>query len=164
MELTSSYNTTNEDILQSIVFAYGNIAFRMNSEEFVKYKDMILQAINNLLLRPVNDANGLTYDNACVSYGKVILTHFTNQPDIDNLAVNYLKMLPLKNCLLESERTVMSLMRMLENGNPVLLKDTVLPEVKEALKRIEAFRISEGEILKSEGVALMMMIKNKLQI
>jgi len=133
-------------------------------EEFPKYKDLVLNAINTLLLRPINDNNSITYDNACSSYGKVILTHFTNNTDIDNLTINYLKMLPLKNCLIESEKTAMNLMRMLEAGNPILLRDNVLPEVKEAIKRINEFRVAEGEILKDEGVALMMLIKNKLQI
>lgn len=136
----------------------------MNSDEFSKYKDIVLNAINNLILRPVNDNNMITYDNACTSFGKVILTHFTNSPDIDTLSVNYLKMLPLKNCLVESEKTAMNLMRMLEAGNPVLFRDNVLPEVKEAIKRINDFRVAEGEILKDEGVALMMMVKNRLQI
>jgi hypothetical protein len=162
--LTNGYKTTNEDILQSIIYCYGLIAVRISVEDFLKYKDIILNAINTLLTRPVKENQCITYDNACSSYGKVILTHFKNASDIDNLVVNYLKMLPLKNCLIESEATTMSLLRMLESGNQILLKETVFPEVKNTIQRINDFRISEGEILEDEGVALMMILKNKLQI
>jgi hypothetical protein len=163
-ELTGNFQTTNEDILQSIIYAYGVIASRISEEEFPKYKDIILNSINTLISRPMNDNNSTTYDNACASYGRVIMTHFTKTAEIDSLAVNYLKMLPLKNCLVESEKTAMNLLKSLEAGNTILTNQNVFPEVKEAIKRINEFRVSEGEILKHEGIALMMLVQNKYQI
>jgi len=124
-----------------------------------------MNSMNHLLSRPVTDLNGLTYDNAVASYGKIILKHFVNSSaDATTLILQYLSLLPLKNDLEESEKVTVALLRLMEQGHPLLTTENVLPRVKEAIKRINAFRTEEGEILENEGVALMCIVSNKYQI
>jgi len=123
-----------------------------------------MNSINHLLSRPVSEANGLTYDNAVASFGKVILKHLINTPEATNLINQYLNLLPLKYDLEESEKVTVNLLRLLEQGHPLLTNDSVLPNAKEAIKRINSFRTEEGEILESEGVALLVVVSNKYQI
>lgn len=162
--MTQSIQTTNEDILQSIIYAYGTIASRFSSEEFQKFRSLIMNSINHLLSRPVTDSNELTYDNAVASFGKIILKHLQNSPDANALILQYLSLLPLKHDLEESEKVTVALLRLLDQGHPLLTSDNVLPAVKEAIRRINAFRNEEGEILENEGVALMVIVSNKYQI
>lgn len=162
--MTQAFQTTNEDILQSIIYAYGVISNRLSAEEFAKYQAVIMNAVNHLLSRQLNDINSLTYDNAISSFGKVVLKQMVNSPDFATLVVKYLSLLPLKNDLEESEKVTFTLLRDLEKGNPLLTQEGVLPAAKEAIKRINTFRVEEGEILEDEGVALMMLVTNKYQI
>ena len=112
----------------------------------------------------MSDLNGLTYDNAVASFGKIILKHFVNSPDAITLVLQYLSLLPLKHDLEESEKVTVNLLKLLEQGHPLLTSESVLPAAKEAIKRINAFRAEEGEILENEGVALMVIVGNKYQI
>jgi len=163
-ELTQSFQTSNEDILQSVIYAYGTITSRFTPEDFTKYQALILTSINHLLSRPVNDSNGLTYDNAVASFGKVILNHMLNSPDVNSLVTQYLNLLPLKHDMEESEKVTLNLLNLLNQGHSVLTQDSMLSIVKETIKRINSFRTEEGEFLEHEGVALMLIVSNKFQI
>lgn len=150
--------------MQSIIYAYGTIASKFTTEEFGKYETLIMNSINHLLSRPVTESNGLTYDNAVASFGKLVLKHFINSAESNNLLLQYLDLLPLKNDLEESEKVTVTLLRLLEQAHPLLTSESVLPAAKEAVTRINAFRIEEGEILENEGVALLVIVANKYQI
>ncbi len=162
--MTQSFQTTNEDILQSVIYAYGTIASRFSSEEFAKYQTLVMNSINHLLARPVTEVNGLTYDNAVASFGKIVLKHLSNTSEANNLITQYLNLFPLKYDLEESEKVTVNLLRLLDQGHPLLTNEAILPVAKEAIKRINAFRTDEGEILESEGVALLVIVTNKYQI
>ncbi len=123
-----------------------------------------MNSINHLLNRSVNDSNGLTYDNAVASFGKIVLKHAVNFPDAVNLTLQYLGLLPLKHDLEESNKVTVALLKLLEQGHTLSSNESVLPAAKEAIKRINALRAEEGEILENEGVALMVIIANKYQI
>lgn len=122
-----------------------------------------MNAVNTLLARPVTDRNALTYDNAASTYGKIVLSHYSDRSDFNSLYAKYLDMLPLQNDIDESCNVTMSLLKSLHEGNPLLFNDGLLPSLKNAIQRINKFRL-EGDILEDEGVALMMLVCNKLNI
>jgi hypothetical protein len=113
--------------------------------------------------RPVNDDNGYTFDNAIGALGKVI--YFQSELDKGTvLAGQFLSLLPVKNDLEESEAIVKLLLNETLNKNPVLVNDTVLPQVINAVKRINEFRQKEEEILDEEGLALLLIFAQNYQL
>jgi hypothetical protein len=112
--------------------------------------------------RPVTDDNGYTFDNAVGALGKVIYFQSESEKGII-LANHFLSLLPVKNDLEESGAIIKLLLNETLNKNPILVNDTVLPQVINAVKRTNEFR-KEEEILDNEGLALLVMFAQNYQL
>jgi hypothetical protein len=150
----TNYRTTNEDILQSIIFGLGVIAYRLPSDEFQKIADKILGPIITVISRNVTDDNCYTYDNAISALGKYVISHCqTDQKGLEMIS-QFLSLLPLKNDLDESEDITKLLLQQIANQHPLLVNDVTSPKLKEALVRTNEFRKSEEEFFINDKEAL----------
>ena len=130
---TSNLNTTNEDLLQSIVFGYGVICKRLNKDQFKEYNAKIVTFIANLMQREVNEDNGRTYDNAVSAMGKYLIYQCNNDANSLNMSKQFIKLLPLKNDLEECKVICEELFNQIKNNNPLFVNDTNMPEIKQSL-------------------------------
>ena len=130
---TSNLNTTNEDLLQSIVFGYGVICKRLNKDQFKEYNAKIITFIANLMQREVNEDNGRTYDNAVSAMGKYLIYQCNNDANSLNMSKQFIKLLPLKNDLEECKVICEELFNQIKNNNPLFVNDTNMPEIKQSL-------------------------------
>ena len=130
---TSNLDTTNEDLLQSIVFGYGVICKRLNKDQFKEYNSKIITYIANLMQREVNEDNGKTYDNAVSSMGKYLIYQSNNDANSLNMCKQFIKLLPLKNDLDECKAVCEEFFNQIKNNNPLFVNDTNLPEIKQSL-------------------------------
>jgi ribosomal protein S13 len=152
-----NFKTKNEDIIQSIVYGLGVIAERLSKEEFSKVQGKVLGYIVNILKRNVNDDNSGTFDNAIGALGKYVYKQSNNDAEGIALASEFIALLPLKNDFDEGEAVLRLFFENLLNQHPLLVNDSVLPKVKEAIQRIIEFR-KEEEILDEEGLALFIQV------
>ena len=130
---TSNLNTTNEDLLQSIVFGYGVICKRLNKDQFKEYNAKIITFIANLMQREVNEDNGRTYDNAVSAMGKYLIYQCNNDANSLNMSKQFIKLLPLKNDLEECKVICEEFFNQIKNNNPLFVNDTNMPEIKQSL-------------------------------
>ena len=130
---TCNLDTTNEDLLQSIVFGYGVICKRLNRDQFKEYNTKIITYIANLMQREVNEDNGKTYDNAVSSMGKYLIYQSNNDANALNMCKQFIKLLPLKNDLDECKAVCEEFFNQIKNSNPLFVNDTNLPEIKQSL-------------------------------
>jgi hypothetical protein len=154
--------TASEDIIQSMVWGFGAIAQRISKDKWPEVEATVLNTINKILVRNVNDENGFTFDNAVSALGKVIYYQTKVDEKGCQLASQFLSLLPVKFDLEESESIVKLLLQELMNNNPILLEQNVLKEVKEAIKRINEYRTKEEEILDDEGLTLLVTVAQTL--
>ena len=130
---TCNLDTTNEDLLQSIVYGYGVICKRLNKDQFKEYNSKIITYIANLMQREVNEDNGKTYDNAVSSMGKYLIYQSNNDANTLNMCKQFIKLLPLKNDLDECKAVCEEFFNQIKNNNPLFVNDTNLPEVKQSI-------------------------------
>ena len=130
---TSNLDTTNEDLLQSIVFGYGVICKRLNKDQFKEYNAKIITFIANLMQREVNEDNGRTYDNAVSAMGKYLIYQCNNDANSLNMSKQFIKLLPLKNDLEECKVICEEFFNQIKNNNPLFVNDTNMPEIKQSL-------------------------------
>jgi len=148
------YSTTNEDILQSIIFGLGVIAYRLPADEFLKVADKVLNPIITVLSRNVTDDNCYAHDNAVSAFGKYVLSHGQNDQKGLEMISQFISLLPLKNDLDESEDITKLLLQHISNQHPLLVNEAILPKLKEALVRTNEFRKSEDEFFIDDKEAL----------
>ena len=130
---TCNLDTTNEDLLQSIVYGYGVICKKLNKDQFKEYNAKIITYIANLMQREVNEDNGKTYDNAVSSMGKYLIYQSNNDANALNMCKQFIKLLPLKNDLDECKAVCEEFFNQIKNNNPLFVNDTNLPEIKQSL-------------------------------
>jgi hypothetical protein len=167
IEMTvTNYRTTNEDILQSILFGLGVIAYRLPDDEFQKVADKILTPIITVMSRKVTDDNAYTYDNAVSAFGKYVISHSQKDQKGLEMITQFLSLLPLKNDLDESEDITKLLLQQISNQHPLLVNEITLPKLKEALVRTNEYRKSEEDffINDEEALAYFTQICNSLGI
>jgi hypothetical protein len=162
IQYATAYETTNEDIIQSIVWGFGSIAQRVPKDKWAEVETTVLGTINTILKRNVTEDNGCTFDNAVGALGKAIYYQTEANEKGYVLASQFLSLLPVKNDLEESENIVKLLLQELLNNNPILNEPNVMKEVKEAIKRINEYRTKEEEILDTEGLALLVTVVQTL--
>jgi hypothetical protein len=150
----TNYRTTNEDILQSIIFGLGVIAYRLPDEEFQKVADKVLTPIITVISRNVTDENSYTYDNGVSAYGKYVLSHCQADQKGLEMISQFLSLLPLKNDLDEAEDITKLLLQQISNQHPLLVNEIALPKIKDALIRTNEFRKSEEEFFINDEEAL----------
>lgn len=143
IDLTSKYKDTNEDIIQSIVYGYGIICKRISREDFAKVKEQVATMIVNLIQRPVNEENELTFDNAIGALGKMVYYQLNNDETGNKMALTFVKLLPLKNDLEEGKEVCKELFMQIAKENPIIVNQNCLNELKEAVKRIRELNESE---------------------
>ena len=130
---TCNLKTTNEDLLQSIVFGYGVISKRLNKDQFKEFNTQIVTYIANLMQREVNEDNGRTYDNAVSAMGKYLIYQTSNDANSLNMCKQFIKLLPLKNDLEECKVICQEFFNQIKNNNPLFVNDTNMPEIKQSL-------------------------------
>ena len=134
---TCNLNTTNEDLLQSIVFGYGVICKRLNREQFKEFNAKIITYIANLMQREVNEDNGRTYDNAVSAMGKYLIYQANNDANSLNMSKQFIKLLPLKYDLEECKVICEEFFNQIKNNNALFVNDTNMPEIKQSLVDIK---------------------------
>ena len=134
---TCNYDTTNEDILQSIVFGYGVICKRLTKDQFKEYNTPLITYIVKLMQREVNEDNGRTYDNAVSAMGKYLIYQSNNDANSLNMAKQFIKLLPLKNDLEECKVICEELFNQIKNNNPLFVNETTMPEIKQSIVDIK---------------------------
>ena len=134
---TCNLNTTNEDLLQSIVFGYGVICKRLNRDQFKEYNTKIKTYIANLMQREVNEDNGRTYDNAVSAMGKYLIYQGNNDSKCLNMSKQFIKLLPLKYDLEECKLICEEFFNQIKNNNTMFVNDANLPEIKQSLVDIK---------------------------
>ena len=134
---TCNYDTTNEDLLQSIVFGYGIICKRLTKDQFKEFNTPLITYIAKLMQREVNEDNGRTYDNAVSAMGKYLIYQSNNDANSLNMAKQFIKLLPLKYDLEECRVICEELFNQIKNNNPLFINDTTLPEIKQSIVDIK---------------------------
>jgi hypothetical protein len=150
----TNFRTENEDILQSIIFGLGVIAYRLPSDEFVKIADKILGPIITVLSRNVTDDNCYTYDNAISALGKYVMSHCQTDQKGFEMISQFLSLLPLKNDLDESEEITKLVLQQISNQHPLLVNDVTSPILKQALARTGEYIKTEEEFFIHDQEAL----------
>ena len=134
---TCNFDTTNEDLLQSIVFGYGVICKRLTRDQFKEFNTTLITYIAKLMQREVNEDNGRTYDNAVSAMGKYLIYQGNNDANSLNMAKQFIKLLPLKNDLEECKVICEELFNQIKNNNPLFVNETTMPEIKQSIVDIK---------------------------
>ena len=134
---TISFNTTNEDLLQSIVFGYGVICKRLTKDQFKEYNTKIITYIGTLMQREVNEDNGRTYDNAVSAMGKYLIYQSNNDANAMNMSKQFIKLLPFKYDLDECKVVCEEFFNQIKNNNPLFVNDTNMAEIKQSIVDIK---------------------------
>ena len=130
---TCKFDTTNEDLLQSIVFGYGVICKRLNKDKFKEYNSTIITYIANLMQREVNEDNGRTYDNAVSAMGKYLIYQSNIDANSLNMSKQFIKLLPLKYDLDECKVICEEVFNQIKNNNPLIVNDANMAEIKQSI-------------------------------
>jgi uncharacterized protein (UPF0262 family) len=134
---TINFNTTNEDLLQSIVFGYGVICKRLNKDQFKEYNAKIITYIANLMQREVTEDNGRTYDNAVSAMGKYLIYQSNNDANTLNMSKQFIKLLPFKYDLDECKVICEEFFNQIKNNNPIFVNDANMAEIKQSIVDIK---------------------------
>jgi uncharacterized protein (UPF0262 family) len=134
---TISFNTTNEDLLQSIVFGYGVICKRLTKDQFKEYNAKIITYIGTLMQREVNEDNGRTYDNAVSAMGKYLIYQSNNDANAMSMSKQFIKLLPFKYDLEECKVVCEEFFNQIKNNNPLFVNDANMAEIKQSIVDIK---------------------------
>ena len=148
---TFNYNTKNEDIIQSTVYGYGVICQRTKREDFTKIKDQVMTYIVKTVQREVNDDTKFTFDNAVGAMGKMIYYQLDNDQNGLNMSSQLIKLIPLSNDLEESKSVCDEFFKQIANNNPIIVNETNIPLIKDALGRIKDLNDKEKFLEDSEN-------------
>ena len=141
-----------ENILGNIAEGYGIICERQDNDLFKSKFNNIPNFIETILKRNITEENGITHDKAIRALGKYIYYKYSIDSEVNfedkiNLAMNFLKSLPVTNDLEISDKICEEFFDQINEEKCNLLYDErVIEEVKEAAKRIIELNSKENFI------------------
>ncbi len=161
-QLCNNYNTTNQDILQSVIWGFGELARRLDRNAFAQYRDQVINAINFLINKTdaFSEENSFTSDNAISSLTKFVLYQCADN-DMDALS-RLLTLLPLKFDVTEGCEVMKLVFTQIIAKHPLLVNPGARDQLKGVFSRIQDIRNKEGEFLDDQGLALYIQALNSI--
>ena len=151
IEFTSTFNTENEDILQSIVFGYGAVSKKLPKAEFAQFKPTVISFIAKIMQREVNEDNDRTYDNAIGALGKFVAYQCEQDQQSAAMSKQFIKLLPLKHDLEEGKSICAEFFSYIKSNNPLIMSNENIEEIKVTLNAIKELNAEKSFLDEEEN-------------
>lgn len=165
IDFSTKFQTSNQDILQSVVWGFGELARRLDSTTFEAVREVILSTIFFLIQRTdaFSSTNGECTDNAIGAYTKFVIYQCKDDNTGLEAGSKVLDMLPLKNDLGEGADIMKHLFNAILNKHSVISHSGLSGKIVSVIQNVTKLR-KEDEFLDDEGLALYIQVINALGI
>lgn len=156
-------STQDLGVMQTAIFGLGVIAKRMDRQTFSQLKDGVINLCRGIIQNPAakSEERALLTDNAIGAMGKIALFQYQmNDKFSQDLLMQFLQMLPLKNDVEEAQDVHKMLLSQILSHNEFLCQkemEGLLINVLNAIKA-EDSNNPESEILDQQGRDLLRQI------
>lgn len=157
-----AFKTTSIDVHQNIVFGFGIIAERTNSEEYSSIGKIITDTINASITQKRNEETEGCYENGIAALGKILYFQTEASEEGFNLADKFYNLLPLKTDLDESDSSISLLCKQFLLNNPLVNNSRYYAQIKQIFVKAEKNNEKE-EFLTEQTKKLISEVASKLQ-